>query len=119
MKVINLMKHDCKISLVGTTMTFPPSGKIATVKEHSTEVAHRFLEKDENGHEGLQVPIVKREFGEVTNLPDPEAGKIYIVPSLVLLAVPDRKDVFAPDSGETAIRNEKGHVLSVCRLVGN
>lgn len=120
MKVVNLMKHDCTIALAGYTTTYPPSGTVATVEEKITPNGDRFLENKVEAYEsGLQVPIVKREFGEVQGLPEPQPGILYLVSSMVLAAVPDRKDVFAPDSGQSATRNEKGHVVAISRLIGN
>ena len=113
MKIINLMKHDCTLKVGDQIRVYPPHGKIAQAQEILEEIGSAKLDSF------LSVPVVSREFGEVENLPEPEEGTIYIVPSIVLSAVPHRKDVFAPDSGKSAERNEKGHIRSVCRLIGN
>ena len=116
MKAINLMKHTCTIELAGHTLSLPPSGTVAEVEtEHAILGEISFSE----GVEGLQVPIVTRSFSEVKGLPEPAADTVYLVSSMVLAAVPNRRDVFSPDSGNTAKRNEKGHVVSVSRLIGN
>lgn len=111
MKVVNLMKHDAKVlNSHGEVVTYPPSGTIATASE----------EFELTGLNILDTPVVKRlRTGAVDGLPDP-AGTIYLVAGVVLDALEgsDRSDVFAPDSGPSAVRNEKGHVLHVTRLVG-
>ena len=61
------------------------------------------------------VPIMRRVFGSVSGLPDESVR--CIVSALVLAAVPGRRNVFAPDSGPTAIRNESGQVVAVTRLI--
>lgn len=61
------------------------------------------------------VPIMRRVFGTVVGLPD--EGVRCIVSALVLSAVPGRRNVFAPDTGPTAIRNDEGHVIAVTRLI--
>lgn len=59
--------------------------------------------------------IVRREKGRPTGMPP--AGTVCLVSSMVLEEVPGRAGVFAPDSGKTAIRNEKGHIIGVTQLV--
>jgi len=65
------------------------------------------------------VRVMKNLFGNVSGLPAPKLGTVYIVSKLVVDAVSTRAglDVFAPDTGDDAIRNEKGHIVSVKGLV--
>jgi hypothetical protein len=58
-------------------------------------------------------PVNKVSFGEVENLPEPEDNVVLIVSAMVRQAVPHRRDVVSPDTGPSAIRNEKGHILAV------
>ena len=116
MRVVNCMKHACTIILAGRKLTIEPSGPVAEVQTVETRIGERYLGE---GPHGLQVPIISRTCTEVKGLPDPDPGTIYLVSSMVLAAVPDRTDVFAPDSGATATRNDKGHVVAVHRLIGN
>ena len=59
----------------------------------------------------------------MTGLPYPVEGLTFIVSGMVrdaLSALParlSRPDVYAPDTGSDAIRNEKGHIVSVRGLV--
>lgn len=59
--------------------------------------------------------------GAVTGLPN-DCGPIYIVSGMVLDALSasgsKRNDVFAPDTGAGAVRDEAGRIVAVRRLVG-
>ena len=60
-------------------------------------------------------------FGEVTGLPRPEDGTVYVVSGMVgaALAGWGRRDVYMPGTGPSdgARRNEAGHISGVTRLV--
>ena len=105
-RFINLTPHEIKIITEGGELSIPPSGTIARVKT---------IERDAGTLAGI--PVVSRQFGEVENLPDPEEGIAYIVSALVLEAAKGRDDVYAPDTGPTAIRNESGQIMAVTRLI--
>lgn len=100
--MLNLTPHAITVGGV----TFPPSGVIARVESHEEIVATCPI---------TGVPIVSRVFGEVSGLP--EEGTPCLVSALVLSACVGRKGVFAPDTGSTAVRNERGQVTAVTRLV--
>lgn len=52
-------------------------------------------------------------FGDVTGLPEPVEGTMYVVSALVAQAA-KRSDVVAPATGHPqTVRNEKGHIVSV------
>jgi hypothetical protein len=109
-EVINLTPHAITIKAGGASQTIAPSGSIARVKMRTTP--QRALVT-------LVViaPVVFNEPGEIQGLPGPEKGKVYLVSSLVLAACKGRKDVYAPDTGPTCIRDEKGHIKAVTQLV--
>ena len=120
MQFKNLTPHS--ISIVSTddsVMTIPPSSIVAKVIMEEWGV-----EPVGTGRDGALVPVIRRQPGEV-NLPNPEPGTVYLVSSMVLDALKaagsTRKDVFAPDTGATAIRfddgPQKGQVKAVTRLV--
>lgn len=113
----NLTPHTINIrSEKGTEYVIRASGNIARVNVKQTII-------DRKGN----IPIIKNQWGEIEGLPDPEEDFIVIVSSLVLSRVPSwRKDVFAPDTGKTAIRftaedapnpNLIGKIKAVTRLV--
>lgn len=102
---INMTPH--KIVIVGMG-EFPPSGQQVRIEMVETVSA------DLGG-----VPVITRKPGLVTGLPRDERGAILpcLVSSMVLDALPaGTKNVYAPDTGATAIR-ENGQVVAVTRLV--
>jgi len=95
MAIVNLTPHT--INLPAPIGEVPSSGlaRCETTTQKVGEI---------NG-----VPLTKTEFGEVTGLPAPEEGVIYVVSRLVLTAVADvRDDVYCP--GEL-VRDEAGRVV--------
>ncbi len=54
--------------------------------------------------------------GGVEGLPEQQDGTFLIVSGMVF-AASDRPDLIAPDTGKTAIRNEKGHIAAVTRFI--
>lgn len=105
-KIINLTAHCVSIINpdLGLDLSIPSSGIEVRV---STEI----IEDAGNG-------IYKIGYGEVTGLPDPVEGTIFIVSSMVLAAVPYRTDVFAPATF-APIRDDQGRIIGVPGLVGN
>ena len=81
---------------------FEPSGSVARVSQSISDF-------DENG-------IAVQSFGEVTGLPEPQIGTIYIVSAMVLsrAQAEGRNDVVAPATGhKDCVRNEKNFIVSV------
>lgn len=81
---------------------FEPSGSLARVGQSISDF-------DENG-------IAVQSFGEVTGLPAPQPGTIYIVSAMVLprAQAEGRTDVVAPATGhKDCVRNEKNFIISV------
>lgn len=105
-RFVNLTPHAIKVANEGGTIVLEvaPSGQQARCAA-SSEVVGEF--------DGI--PVVKSTFGAVEGLPEPEAGTIYIVSSLVAGQVSGRDDVVAPDTGPTAVR-EAGQVVAVKRF---
>lgn len=104
--VVNLTPHTIGIKVGENDYTFPSSGK--NVRVSTKEI--------DTGLVGNIVPSIKRELGQVEGLPSPQPDTIYIVSSMVLSEIKDRDDVYAPDTGPTAIR-EGGQVKAVTRLI--
>lgn len=114
MEFINLTPHAISIQVGGVAHRFEPTGDLARVA--TAEDDGGFL--DLGG--GSLIPVLTRKAGAVTGLPAPEPGKYILVSGMVLdaLAGSGRLDVFAPDTGAGAVRNEQGHIVAVRRLVG-
>ena len=115
--MVNCTPHPITIEGLGE---LPPSGILPRV---STEYLHDFPIN------GVRVRQKVYGVGTVTGLPEPVEGLSFIVSGMVrealslsdaLSALPEfqsRPDVFAPDTGDDAIRNEKGHIVAVRGLV--
>ena len=109
--LVNLTPHEIIIrDCNGLDHCIKPSGRVARV----------VMEELENGEAGWMdgspgIPVIRRNSTKVEGLPD--TGTPCIVSSMVLDAVGNRYNVFAPDTGSTAIRNEQGQVVAVTRLV--
>ena len=102
MKLINLTPH--KINITGYGIV-EPSGILAR------SYSHLMLLDTLQG-----VPIMVSELGGVSNLPDPKRGVMYIVPSHVRIAVPDRGDLASPVK---LIRDTHGQVIGCGALEVN
>lgn len=109
----NLTPHPIRIRRSdGSEIEIPPSGLVARVAVRQVVVG-----------EVDGIPIVQNEYGPVEGLPDyvwappGEEQTRYIVSGLVLSRLNDRPDVFAPDTGPTAVRDERGQIVAVARLV--
>jgi len=112
MKIINLTPHAITIKNSDVNITVQPSGILARVNT-STESRPSIA----------GIPVTARvlgtvDFGGIAI----EDDQIFLVSSMVLDAIPDdhgmAKLCFAPDTGNSAERNDKGHIVSVCQLVG-
>ena len=113
---VNCTPHTIAIEGIGD---LPPSGILP-------RVTHSF--EDCLPLNGVRVRQ-KLGAGYVMGLPDPVEGLTFIVSGMVrdalshsdaLSALPEfqsRPDVYAPDTGPDAIRNEKGHIVAVLGLV--
>ena len=98
MTIVNLTPH--KLVIVredGNKITIDPSGIIPRV---STTV-------EKIGEEG-GIPLFRTCYGNVTDLPPAEDGKLYVVSGLLKAACPDRKDLLTPAK---QIRDEAGRVI--------
>lgn len=62
------------------------------------------------------IPLIRRTFGAVENLPEPKEGVIYIVSILVRISHPERTDLASPGQLE---RDSFGNIICVKELVIN
>ncbi len=98
--IINLTPHPLAIHTPAGIIDVPPSGAVARCAEVRT---------DRPPIDGIPVPAAS--YGAVIGLPGPVPDTIYVASALVLAAVPDRADVFAPGP---AVRDGEGKVVG-CR----
>lgn len=99
MKFVNLTQHDLTIILEnGDSLVFPASGEVARVTFSTQQV-----------DEVIGIPIYKTIYEpEVTGLPEPEDGTIFIVSSMAAQTA-KRHDVLAPTK---LIRDDDGQVIA-------
>lgn len=110
-KLVNLTPHLLRVQAGDVVVEVPPSGTVARVDTRAVGVGVVDLGN------GLVVPAVATSFGDVTGLPAPTPGVLYLVSAVVLDRVPDdRTDVAAPDTGPSAVRDDKGQVFAVVNL---
>ena len=114
--MINLTPHEIVIvEQDGSEIaSFPASGVIARVAviEKVTGMV---------SFDGIPVDVISSTFGEVEGLPslsDLEGHERFLVSSMVLDQLgPEWSGIaFAPDTGKSAVRNEKNHIVGVTRL---
>ena len=107
-KVINLTPHE--VRLVGedgkVLIAFPPSGQVARLVEEEEKLPSLSVE-------GTFVPLRRKKFGRVENLPSPQEGTLYIVSLPVAQAMPERHDLLVPHK---PVRDEKGRVVGARAL---
>lgn len=104
MKFVNLTPHSIMVADKNGEHAFAPDGTIARTTEATEPTA---------SIGGFEIEAVRT--GDVIGLPDPAPGTTFIVSMVVAThpAVRGRSDVVAPNTGPTAIRNDKGHILAV------
>lgn len=95
MNFVNLTPHAITLN---DGRTFTATGNVARVSAELVEV---------------ETGMFRQTFGEVTGLPAPVEGTMFIVSGMVFAAT-DRSDVVAPaTSHKDVVRNEAGHIVSV------
>ena len=129
---INLTPHVIRIVGANTetqeeqVLEIQPSGKVAIRRPKMGETTAQRLDQFEfyvssrslgpvvvMVHDSMGVSMPKAE-----EFPKRADGVIYLVSSMVQEAMGVCPDVLAPDTGPTAIRDEKGNVWAVTRLIG-
>ncbi len=113
MNIKNLTPHAIVIRpILGDDVTIHASGTVARVSSTPGKIAQR-----DDLFVGCRV-AGPTTYGEVEGLPEPADGVVYLVSAMVLVRLSGRTDVFAPDTGAGAIRNDKGQIVAVTGLVG-
>lgn len=105
--IVNLTPHDVTVIVDGERQTWPSTGA-ARVIEVRTEL--RPL---------AGIPRFAAQGVEVRGLPDAQPGTYLVVSRMVLDALPDRIDLVAPDTGATALRDDRGRIEAVTAFIAN
>jgi hypothetical protein len=112
MKLINLTPHAIVLQAAdGMRTTIAPSGMVARVT--STPGQPEIID-------GVPVPVYSPQtFAAVDGIPDVEDDTLYIVSALVIGRMAAGTPFVAPGTGpnDGAIRNDKGQIEAVTRLV--
>lgn len=112
MKLVNVTPHEIVIRPTdGQEIRLPPSGTVARVDTVQQDAGLAIVDD-------ALITIVSTRFGNIVDLPPPEEGVLYVASTLVAQAAAERgrRDVVAPDTGPTAIRDEAGRIVAVRRL---
>jgi len=108
-KIVNLTPHTlclASATVAGELIEIEPSGMIARV-----DVTRELVKTIDTP--GGKVYIYSTVYTEVTGLPEPVDGTIYVVSGLVKSRVTGRRDVCAPAD---LIRDENGRVIGAAGL---
>ncbi len=106
MEIINCTAREIVV-MCHDEMKIYEAGTAASVK--TTEInTGSFL----NG-----VPVLAREI-EIIDLPQQKSETFLIVSAFIFL-ISDRKDLITPDTGESAIRDKDGRIISITQFIQN
>ena len=97
-RFVNLTPHEVNIG----DQDFAASGTVARVVVEHHEIGD---------HAGI--PLLVGSYGEVSNLPEPVEGVLYIVSAAVRTALPLRKDLGSPAH---LVRDEEGRIVGCLAL---
>ncbi len=106
MNIVNLTPHEVTVwGETAPTNRYPASGTVARVTMQDTPAG-----------EIAGIPLVSKVPGEVTGLPEPKEGTLYIVSTMVQAALPSRTDLISPDD---LVRDGEGRVIGCRRFSVN
>ena len=109
--MLNLTPHSIHIHTNDGVIAIPPSGTVARVEV--TPVV-----SGSHNIDGVEIPVIARVAGKVVGLP--VCGQTpFLVSAMVLdyLGSEYHGVAFAPDTGASCIRDEKGRIVGVTQLV--
>ena len=95
-ELVNLTPHPLTWMKEEEIEIISPSGTIARIDIEEVELGHGF---------------VTHTKGEITDLPEPQDGRVFIVSGFVFAAT-DRGDVIAPNTNRS-IRDDNGRIIGV------
>lgn len=105
MEFRNMTPHAIVVRTAAGDRVFTPSGSVPRVAMTPATLPEV---------DGIEV--VQTTYGPVEGMPSPEEGIGYIVSAMVADRLSGRSDIYCPDTGATAIR-ENGQIVAVTRLI--
>jgi hypothetical protein len=119
-RLVNLTPHAVALVLAEgegepVTLVIPPSGQVARCAEMASRVGTVCHRESATIRGGIDVPVVKMIYGEITGLPEPQPGRYYIVSRLVAEAAAalGRRDCLVPAQ---TVRDGQGRITG-CRAL--
>ncbi len=107
MTIVNKTPHALTLVTESGNIVIEPTTPPARVSESSEKIASITLD----AAKGIDIPVTRKSYGEVENLPDPQDDVVYVVSALVAGRVPEREDVLITSS---PVRDEGGRIVG-CR----
>jgi hypothetical protein len=111
----NLTPHTIHLHTQNMGISMIPSSGVARAEEIIVPLpddeADIYFDHFEDSGMHICVPLVGKRYGNVTGLPAPQRGRLYIVSQIIIDACPDRVDLVAPHD---MIRDDQGRVTG-CR----
>ncbi|MER3448012.1 MAG: hypothetical protein C4291_14815 [Candidatus Dadabacteria bacterium] len=111
MKIVNLTPHVVVLIVGDRRIEIPPSGTVCRAREEVTPIGTMPI------GDGVEVPVLRIDYGEPEGLPAPELGTRYIVSAIAAQAIrrhhPDRRDILTVTD---FVRDESGRIVGARAL---
>jgi hypothetical protein len=104
--IVNLTPHTIVLKTDNGDVTIESAG-IARCREDKKVVSSVSIGAGD-------IDIEEISYHDITGLPDPISGTIYVVSQIVLVAASDRKDLVSPGS---LVRDSNGRVIACTTLI--
>lgn len=126
MKVVNLTPHTITLLVKGTGINHGQEAEvviastgIARVESKDSTLNYMATDEPVQWPDGGLFDVTERTLGDIIGLPEPEESTVCVVsmPVAQRAAELGRQDVFGPDTGTSAVRDEKGLIKAVRGLV--
>jgi len=120
MRILNMTPHAINVELPdGRRIEIPPSGKVFRLNEKDEPAGTVSVQVAD---ETVEVEVVRREFvlANYEELFDEDVVAIVSLPSLISIrqaGIQTKATIVAPDTGATAIRDERGQIVAVRRFI--
>jgi hypothetical protein len=98
MKLINLTPHEINVGEI----LIPPSGDVARCNSHTIDAGTVY-----------GIPVIETRITGISGVPEPQSGVGYIVPSMVRVQFPKRRDLYSPAK---FIRDKNGSITGCMSL---